>query len=255
MTLAKLRARLGEDGFVTFGRAQGGLIGGGPEFSRRHVAQIDKCSPAIARGILAPAGDRQIAPATVAAARAADRRHDSGRWTRGEPRASARSGLVKTRMTPSPSPRLGRDSSSSKSSGRTLAVGFRDALLQQQVGRFEQRTGHEAPLHRAVAQQIDQSQQAHPLVMRHERSDGDAGFVRRQARRRVIHRFVKSVSAFASLGREPLQVFASFPRRDHQRHRGGVRRDHQVLGQAPFQTQARHAKGAVLVVQCTSVRL
>ena len=73
MTLAKLGARLREDGFVAFRRAQGGLVGGGPEFSGRHIAQINKCPPAIARGIFAPAGDRQIAPATVAAAGAADR--------------------------------------------------------------------------------------------------------------------------------------------------------------------------------------
>ena len=85
--------------------------------------------------------------------------------------------------------------------------------------------------------------------MRHERSDGDARLVRRQTRGRVIDRFVETVSALASLGREPLQIFTRFPRRDHQRHRGGVGRDHQVLGQAPFQAQTRHAKGAVLIVQ------
>ncbi len=90
MTLAKLGARLREDGFVAFRCAQGGLMGGGPEFSRGHIAQIDKRSPAIARGILAPAGDRQIPPAAVAAARAADRRHDSGRWTRDGLPASAK---------------------------------------------------------------------------------------------------------------------------------------------------------------------
>jgi hypothetical protein len=70
--LPKLRARLGENGFVALGRAHHGLIRGGPEFARRQIAQIDKRSPAIAGGILAPAGDRQIAPATVAAAGAAD---------------------------------------------------------------------------------------------------------------------------------------------------------------------------------------
>ncbi len=72
MTLPKLRARLREDGFVAFRRAQGGLIRGGPELSRRQIAQINKRPPAIARGIFAPAGDRQIAPAAVAAAGAAD---------------------------------------------------------------------------------------------------------------------------------------------------------------------------------------
>jgi hypothetical protein len=61
-------------------------------------------------------------------------------------------------------------------------------------------------LHGVVPQEIDQRQQAHPLMMRHEGPDRGAGFVRRQARRRVIHRFVETVSAFAPLGRQPLQV-------------------------------------------------
>ena len=67
--------------------------------------------------------------------------------------------------------------------------------------------------------------------------------------RRVIDRFVETVGPCAPLGRQPLQILARFPRRNHQRHRGGVRSDHQVLGQSSFQTQARHAEGAVLVVQ------
>jgi len=42
MTLPKLRARLRKDGFVAFGRAQGGLMRGRPNISRRQIAQIDK---------------------------------------------------------------------------------------------------------------------------------------------------------------------------------------------------------------------
>ncbi len=72
MALPEFRTRLRENGFIAFGRAQGGLIRRGPEFPRRHIAQINKRSPAVARGIFAPAGDRQIAPAAVAAAGAAD---------------------------------------------------------------------------------------------------------------------------------------------------------------------------------------
>src|SRR5450432_4354589 len=72
VTLTKLGARLSEDGLIAFGRAQRGLIGGGPKFSRLHIAQINKCPPAVARRILAPPGDREIAPAAVAATLAAD---------------------------------------------------------------------------------------------------------------------------------------------------------------------------------------
>src|SRR6266576_3334638 len=72
LALAKLGTRLREYGFVAFGGAQGGLVSGRPKFSRRHVAQINKGSPAIARGVFAPAGHRQIAPATVTATCVAD---------------------------------------------------------------------------------------------------------------------------------------------------------------------------------------
>src|SRR5208283_4829588 len=65
--LPELGARLREDGFVVFGRAQGGLMRGGPKIARRQIAQIDKSPPTIPSGILAPAGDGQIAPATITA--------------------------------------------------------------------------------------------------------------------------------------------------------------------------------------------
>src|SRR6184192_1298262 len=72
MALTEFRAGLGENSFVIFCSAQGRLISGGPEFSRRHVAQIDERAPVIASRILAPAGDGEIFPATVSAAGIAD---------------------------------------------------------------------------------------------------------------------------------------------------------------------------------------
>src|ERR1700693_979856 len=73
LSLAIFGARPGKSNFVVFGRAQGGLISYRPEFSGRCIAQINKCAPAIARGILAPAGDCQIAPTAVTAPGIADR--------------------------------------------------------------------------------------------------------------------------------------------------------------------------------------
>src|SRR5437588_7336318 len=72
MALAEFRPGLGENSFVIFCRAQRRLISGGPEFSRRRVAQIDERAPVIASRILAPAGDGEIFPATVSAAGIAD---------------------------------------------------------------------------------------------------------------------------------------------------------------------------------------
>ena len=70
MVLAKLGAGLSENGFATFGGPQARLMGGRPEFVGGQITHIDKSAPAIARGILAPAGDGELPPAAVAAARA-----------------------------------------------------------------------------------------------------------------------------------------------------------------------------------------
>src|SRR4029077_20575559 len=72
MALAKFRPGLRENSFVIFCRAQCRLISRGPEFSRRHIAQIEESAPVIAGRILAPAGDGEIFPATVSAAGIAD---------------------------------------------------------------------------------------------------------------------------------------------------------------------------------------
>src|SRR5205823_11237641 len=72
IALAKFSPGLCENGFVIFCCAQGRVISGRPEFSRRHVAQIDERAPVIAGRILAPAGDGEIFPATISATGIAD---------------------------------------------------------------------------------------------------------------------------------------------------------------------------------------
>ena len=62
-----------------------------------------------------------------------------------------------------------------------LGGGVGHALLQKQVRCSEGGARQEAPLHGAVQQPIRQGEQAHALMMGHERADGDAGLVRRQA--------------------------------------------------------------------------
>src|SRR2546423_184097 len=63
MALAEFRPSLRENDFVILCRAQCRLMSGGPAFSRRHVAQIEK---------RAPARKGEIVPATIAAASVAD---------------------------------------------------------------------------------------------------------------------------------------------------------------------------------------
>ena len=86
-------------------------------------------------------------------------------------------------------------------------------------------------------------------MMRHEGSHRHTRLLRRQAQRGVIHGLVKAMASAASFRGQPLQVFTGFYGCHHQGQHRGIGRDHQVLGQAAFQTQPRHAKGAVLVVE------
>src|SRR5438046_4048100 len=72
MALAEFRPGLCENRFVILCRAQRWLMSGGPEFSGRHVAQIEEGAPAIASRIFAPAGNGEILPATVAPPGVAD---------------------------------------------------------------------------------------------------------------------------------------------------------------------------------------
>ena len=64
---AKFRSPFGEDRFVMFRLLERGLIRGRPEFPTLHLAQVAKAAPVVASAILAPAGDRQVFPATAPA--------------------------------------------------------------------------------------------------------------------------------------------------------------------------------------------
>lgn len=52
--------------------------------------------------------------------------------------------------------------------------GMRDAL-QEEVGRAQHRAGEEPPLHGTVEDAVGDREQAHGLVMGHERPEGDGG--------------------------------------------------------------------------------
>ena len=61
--------------------------------------------------------------------------------------------------------------------GEHLGGGVGHALLQEQVRGSERGARQEAPLHGTVQKPIRQGEQAHALMMGHERADGDAGLV------------------------------------------------------------------------------
>ncbi len=174
---AELCLGVGEDRLIMVQRHAGGLVGGRPELAAVHVAQVAERPPSIGGAVFAPAGERQVAVAAVAAAGMGQHAVVApvGKQLHFRARArrvaqDAQGGLV-----------LGH--------GRVLAQGFdlmrmeyadaRDAFLQQQQGRLELGIGNETALHRLVAQQVIQRQQAHALVVGHERTQQNVILSRR----------------------------------------------------------------------------
>ena len=247
ISAAKLGATFAENGFVGVGLPLRGLVRARPAGAGFGVAQVAEAAPGIAGGVFAPARHGQVFPAAVAAARIGD--HDvvaavgqqlhlgRGRVGRGDQAQRRLDGAE------------GRAQFGAVGGVWMEGHGLRDALLQQQQRGPQLRVGLEAALHRLAEQQVRQCQQAHALVVGHERSHDRAAAPARQPRRRVVDGLVVAVGARQPLFGQPHQVLVCGPGLDHQRHHGGVGRHHQVLGQPALQAQAGHAEGAVLVVQ------
>ncbi len=238
---------VGEDGLVVVHRHAGGLVGGRPEVAAVHVAQVAERAPGIGGAVLAPAGEREVAVAAVAAAGMGEHAVVAavGQQLHFRARAAGLAQHAQGRFV------LG--------GGGVLAQRFdfmrmehadaRNALLQQQQGGLELDIGHEAALHRLVAQQVIQRQQAHALVVGHERTQQHVVVPRWDARGGVVDRLVHSEATGEAQSFERLKVLAGRFRRHHQRHHAGIGCDDPILPQAALQPQPRHAERAVLVVQ------
>ena len=107
--------------------------------------------------------------------------------------------------------------------------------MQEQLGRFEVRVGEEPPLHGPVQEQVREREETHPLVMRHETVERNAGLASRHARGCEIDRFVQPVRAVVTALRQDLQILASLPGRDHQRQHRSVRRDDEIVGETALE--------------------
>ncbi|MNI23424.1 hypothetical protein D3C73_770120 [compost metagenome] len=127
--------------------------------------------------------------------------------------------------------------------------GFRYAFLQQQEGRLEGRNRLETALHGPVQQQAGQGQQAHALVVRHERAHHRITLAPGQACLGVVDRFVQAITAGRALGRQALQIAAGRLRLDHQRQGAGVRRNHGVLGQPALEAKAWNTERPILIIE------
>ena len=85
--------------------------------------------------------------------------------------------------------------------------------------------------------------------MRHVGLHHRARFAASLTCRGVIDGFIQAKFPFQPCCGESLQIQARRLGRHHQRQRRGIRRNHQVIGKSAFESQAGHAKGAVLVVE------
>ena len=173
---AKFGARFGEYRFVVRRARRRRLMRGRPEVAAGRVADVAERPPVVAGAVFAPAGDGEVLPAAAPAARVRDhdvvaavrqqlhfryRRVGAGENAHGRFRA-ARNRAYRGQL----------------GGMRIERCGLRDALLQQQQGRLEQRVRFEALLHRTLEQQMGEREQDHALVMRHERTHDGARPVR-----------------------------------------------------------------------------
>src|SRR5699024_10500749 len=65
---AELGAPFGEDDLVFLRLDQGRLVGGGPDLAAVDVAHVAEIAPVVGGRVFAPAVDREVLPAAVAAA-------------------------------------------------------------------------------------------------------------------------------------------------------------------------------------------
>ena len=132
---------------------------------------------------------------------------------------------------------------------------LRNAFLQQQLGGLNQRVGVKAPLHHVVVQYVVERDEAHALMVRHERMYDDVRLVFRQPLGCVINRFIKTVTRQRARLRQSLHIQQRGGRRDLRGQHGRIRRNHQVFAQAALQPQARHAERAVLKIELQIARV
>ena len=248
---AELGPAFGEDRLVGQCATLHRLVRGRPHVRRAvgdiQLAQIAEAAAVVAGAVLAPARDRQILPAAVAAAglghhdviaAVGQQLHLGYRRVRRVEHADRR---LRCQWRRAQRVQLGRV--------LEQRGGLGDAFVQQQHDRLEQPVGRETPLHRTVEQQRRQRKQAHALVVRHEGPHDDARLAASLACRRVVDGLEEAVAPDEALPGHPLQVGAGLFGRHQQGEHRRIGRDHQIVGQTALETQARHTEGAVLVVQ------
>ncbi|MCY1211348.1 hypothetical protein D9M72_230590 [compost metagenome] len=243
----ELRAGVGEDGFVLVRTLQRRLVRGGPELATGDIAQVAEHAPIITGGVLVPTGHGQLATAAVPAAGAADHHVVAAIGKQLHGRQTAPSvGVYPQPVFDGP----GGDAAGLMVVGVLVflcALGH--ALLQKQCACLELRIRLEALLHGTIQQQAGQCQQAHALVVGHERANHCGALPARQACLGEVDGFVQAVTSGQVLCSQGLQIPAGLLGGYQQGECRGVGRYHHVVAQAALEPQARHAERPVLVVE------
>ena len=241
-----LRPVLGKRDRVAVRRAAPRLVAGRPGLAAVDVAKEHVGPPRVARDVLPPARDGEIAPAAVARARR--RQHHRVASVREQlgPRHRA------VRRGEAPLDR--RHELAHVADGLHLVRArpgdrhvTRRPLLQEQLGGLDHRLGVEARAHRAVVQGVRDRHDQHALVVRHvgahHRELGAFG----QPGRGVVERLVEAVASAGPGRRQAPEVADGGRRIDHRRQSRRIRRDDDVLAEPASQPEARDAEVRVLV--------
>ena len=245
-TTAKFDARLGEHCLVRVVRGEGRLERGRPDATAFAVAQVAVHAPRVASHVLTPARQRKALPAAIAAT-GRGHHHVVAAVRKQLHRGTARVCLAEhaqrnLRL-------LGATAHiDDLRVDRPLAGRARHALLQQQQCGLELRMAFEAALHRSIEKRVRSREQAHALMMGHERAHDRMRLARLLTRGGVVDGLVKAVIGEPAKPCHFAQVVSRLSRQQRQRESAGIRRDHQFLRQATLQAEPWHAKCAVLVV-------
>ncbi len=98
-----------------------------------------------------------------------------------------------------------------------------------------------------VHQAIGQRRQNHSLMMGKITADDDFRFVRRQAARRVVERFIKSPIPKRSFRRKRTKIEHRIARPRGKRQTRGIGGDDVIPRQSALQAQPRHTEGLILI--------
>ena len=155
------------------------------------VAHEHEAAPRVARDVLAPARQRQLLPAAVAAAGVGQ--HHRVRTVRQQVRARAE----RVRRRVETHRRRDRTADERHVRGgldrRILQRDeLRHTLLEQQVGRLNPRIGVESLLHRRPVQDVVEREQAHALVVSHPGPQHDRRPCDARAGARACSRWIRS---------------------------------------------------------------